>query len=1081
MPAEDGKLRFWRNTSIATLGTGQTATLPVGTLGYEWDSDLDNGFRPSGLMRLSSTTLTFGGMLLDYGSNYGPGTQTHALTLYRHASGARVFGAGTIQWSWGLDANHDRGGMPIDSRMQQATVNLFADMGAQPTTLLAGMVPASASVDLVAPSSAVASPTQGATVAPGVAITISGTATDAGGGVVAGVEVSVDGGTTWRRANGRATWSYGWTPPTSGSVTIRSRAVDDSGNLEPPSAGVTVSIGGGGPQNCPCTIWPSSAVPTVVSDSDTGSVNLGVKFRSDVDGYITGIRFYKGAANTGTHVGTLWSSAGAQLASATFTNETASGWQQVNFSTPVAVTANTVYVASYLAPNGRYAGDNSFFASAGVDNAPLHALQNGVNGGNGVYAYAASTTFPASSYQSSNYWVDVVFTTAAPGDTTPPTVTAVSPADGATSVGISASVSATFSEAMNAASIGSSSFELRTSAGAPITAVVSYNAATRVATLTPNVPLAASTTYNAVVTTGVTDAAGNAMIANRTWSFTTAAAADTTPPVVTVVVPASGATGISPSTTVGATFSEAMDPATIGVATFELRNATSGALVAASVGYNAATNTATLTPSALLASQTAYTATITVGVKDVAGNAMTAPRTWSFTTAAAADTTPPVVTVVAPASGATGISPSTTVGATFSEAMDLATIGVTTFELRNASSGALVAAVVGYNAATNTATLTPNAALASSTAYTATVTVGVTDLAGNAMGAPRTWSFTTAAAGDTTPPTITARSPAVNATNVSRTANVTVTFSEAMNASTIGTSTIELRDPSNNLVAAAVSYSTTSRVATLNPTPTLAFGTVYTVVVRGGATGSRVMDLAGNALATDASWSYTTVPDTTAPTVSAISPADGATGISTTANVTATFNEVMDESTINASTVTLTDASGSVVPADLTYTASNRRVTLNPIPNLVGGAIYTARVRGGVDGVKDAAQNPLAVDRVWTFTIEATPPTVTSTSPASGATGVSRTANITATFSEAMDPATLTAGTVELRGPTGTLVPAVVTVSTNNRTVTLNPTPTLTALTVYTVTIKGGTGAARVTDLAGNAMAADRVWSFTTR
>ena len=135
-------------------------------------------------------------------------------------------------------------------------------------------------------------------------------------------------------------------------------------------------------------------MPNVVSDGDTASVNLGVKFRSDVDGFITGIRFYKGASNTGTHVGTLWTSAGAQLATATFTNETASGWQQVNFATPVAVTANTVYVASYLAPNGRYAGDNSYFATAGVDNPPLHALQNGVSGGNGVYAYGSTTQLP---------------------------------------------------------------------------------------------------------------------------------------------------------------------------------------------------------------------------------------------------------------------------------------------------------------------------------------------------------------------------------------------------------------------------------------------------------------------------------------------------------------------------------------------------------------------------------------------------------------------------------------------------------------------------------------------------------------
>jgi hypothetical protein len=136
-----------------------------------------------------------------------------------------------------------------------------------------------------------------------------------------------------------------------------------------------------------------------------------VKFKADVNGSITGIRFYKGNGNTGTHIGTLWSSTGTKLASATFTGETAGGWQQVNFTTPVPVTAGTVYVASYFAPAGHYAGDGAYFASTGVDNGPLHALQNGVSGGDGVYQYGSTSSFPSNSYNATNYWVDVVFST----------------------------------------------------------------------------------------------------------------------------------------------------------------------------------------------------------------------------------------------------------------------------------------------------------------------------------------------------------------------------------------------------------------------------------------------------------------------------------------------------------------------------------------------------------------------------------------------------------------------------------------------------------------------------------------------
>ena len=243
VPAADGKMRFWRNTSVASLAAGQTATLPVGTLGYEWDSELDNGARPPGLWRLSTTSIAnFNGALLDYGSTYGNGTVTHYLTQYRAPSGALVFGAGTIQWSWGLDASHDRGSAAADVRMQQATVNLFADMDVQPATLRQGLVAASASTDATPPTSTIASPTTGSTLAVGTPVTISGSASD-GGGVVGGVEISVDGGTSWHPAVGRSSWSYVWTPPSSGTFTIRTRAVDDSGNLEAPGAGITVTAG----------------------------------------------------------------------------------------------------------------------------------------------------------------------------------------------------------------------------------------------------------------------------------------------------------------------------------------------------------------------------------------------------------------------------------------------------------------------------------------------------------------------------------------------------------------------------------------------------------------------------------------------------------------------------------------------------------------------------------------------------------------------------------------------------------------------------------------------------------------------
>jgi hypothetical protein len=150
------------------------------------------------------------------------------------------------------------------------------------------------------------------------------------------------------------------------------------------------------------------ATPTTVDGGDASAVNVGLKFAADRDGSISGVRFYKAAANTGTHLGTLWTSTGTVLRQGTFTNESASGWQTVVFSAPVAITAGTTYVVSYLAPGGHYSLTGAAFSAGPVANPPLQALANATTP-NGVYAYGSTTVFPQSSYNSTNYWVDVLF------------------------------------------------------------------------------------------------------------------------------------------------------------------------------------------------------------------------------------------------------------------------------------------------------------------------------------------------------------------------------------------------------------------------------------------------------------------------------------------------------------------------------------------------------------------------------------------------------------------------------------------------------------------------------------------------
>ncbi|MFO0891121.1 MAG: DUF4082 domain-containing protein [Isosphaeraceae bacterium] len=1233
VPSDYSDLRFWRNTSVASLAPGQTTSLGQYVVGYETDEDVDNGSRPAGLMRMSSTTFNSPNHVLDAtGTLVGPGTSTHTLTLYRASSGALVFGAGTVQWSWGLSNLHLGGyGATADPAIQQATINLLADMYAQPQSLQAGLVRATPSTDVTRPNSIVAAPINGGAVTAGTTLTISGTASDLGG-VVAGIEISTDGGKTWHPATGLENWSYTWNVTGLGPMTILSRAVDDSGNIEIPGSGATVTatlppasttglvgaygfneglgttltdlsgngnngtisraswaagisggalafngvdswvtisnvgslnlssgmtleawvkpaaatsnwstvvmkertgglayalygstvgtgpnapsppaavvnrngtdysargsstlpvdswsflagtydgnvarfylngnlvrsttvggnlisstgalrIGGnsiwgeyfnglidevrvfnrplslgeitsdmntpvgsnvldatppagsivspaggsslagvatltaaasdnvqvasvqflvngqplgspvtsspysltwdsrafgngsyvvsarimdragnttttaaetvtvanppdaspptlsiknppdgtrtggtvipwavasdslgvtgvqfllngsnfgprittapyrmswdtrtvadgtytltaiaydaagnqattsetvvvdntapsvasqapapggtgvptsgtsltvtlsepidvgslslslsdpngvaypgaisldasgrvvtfavgtqllpdttytarlsgvtdqaGNPLPAPyswsfrtvstitnATVFPATAVPGVASVSDTASVELGMKFQSSVAGYVTGVRFYKGPSNTGTHIGHLWSATGSLLATTTFTGETSAGWQQASFATPVPIAANTTYVISYLAPAGRYPADAQAFSST-VGVGVLRGLSSASSGGNGVYRYTTTGAFPNSSFNATNYWVDVVFSNTLPN--VPPSLTARSPAPGATGVGAGSPVTATFNEPVRPETV---SFELRDGNNNLIPASLAYNSSTFVATLTPLAPLAASTTYTATVN-GALDLAGIAMVP-ASWSFTTVT--DSVGPSVVSTTPASGESAVALGTAISVTFSEPVNPATIN---FFLEDVAEN-LIPASMTYDSLTYTATLTPSSPLAASTRYTAEVT-GAQDLAGNPIAATASWEFVTSSANQV--PTVLTTSPPNGAGNLSVAAVVSATFNQNVLPESIAFTLVDSNNVP----VSVTLSYDAATRTVTLDPHISLAQGTTFTATIS-GARDAAGNEMAEPVSWSFTT--------------------------------------------------------------------------------------------------------------------------------------------------------------------------------------------------------------------------------------------------------------------------------------------------------------------------------------------------
>lgn len=408
VPSFYKKLRFWRNTSVASLANGQTASLGDRVLGFEWDFEQYKNDYPHGRITMSSTVTT---------DLTNPGIRTHKLSLYRHENGALVFGAGTVQWSWGLDEQHWGGNGPASKDIQQATVNVFADMDVQPGSLQSDLIAALASTDNTAPTSAITFPSNGASFPARSTVTITGTATD--GAVVAGLEVSIDGGTTWDVAttvsdlDGTVTWTYVWKPEVQGNINIKTRGFDDSGNIETAGSGVTVTILS---PVCPCTIFPDSEIPA--KNWVDSPLELGVRFRANKEGSVTAIRFYKDPNDIGgTHTGSIWTLNGQLLGRVVFVNETVSGWQQATFSTPIQLTAGTTYIASYYNPTGNFLFTKNFFpqdypngpASSWQIQAPANNFAGYISDGNGVYDYGSSPVFPQYASNSDNYFVDVVF------------------------------------------------------------------------------------------------------------------------------------------------------------------------------------------------------------------------------------------------------------------------------------------------------------------------------------------------------------------------------------------------------------------------------------------------------------------------------------------------------------------------------------------------------------------------------------------------------------------------------------------------------------------------------------------------
>jgi methionine-rich copper-binding protein CopC len=1060
VPSQYAKLQFWRNTAVASLQPGQSVTLAPETLGYEWDQDVDNGYRPAGEIDMSSTTMTAPQVVTNYQEDLASETVTHHLTLYRAASGALVFGAGTVQWAWGLNSNHDGDTKsPPDQNMQQATVNLLADMGnVQPTTLMSNLVQATESTDTTPPASTITSPSAGATLANGSSVTISGTATDSGGGVVAGVEVSTDGGTSWHPATTMSTaaatvnWTYTWSATGTGTVTIKSRATDDSGNVETPTDATSVTVG------CPCGLYGQNYVPSTTSANDSTAYELGVKFTSSVSGWVAGVRFYKGSGNIGTHTGTLWSSTGTQLATGTFTSETASGWQTLLFANPVQVSANTVYVASYFDPDGHYAQDDGQFYPGPtgskylqpLDSPPLSAVQaTGVPGGNGVLN-TGGHGFPVSSYYGTGYGVDVIFDTTQPAGA-PTAINGVTPVPGSSSNPLTTTPTVTFSKPVVPSTV---SMTVTDSAG-PVAGTVSMDSTDTIATFTPASQLPASTTLTVSVS-GEKDQSGQAGPSD-TYTFISAKA---TPP------PGQCPCSVWPDTTVPATPDDG-DPATL---TLGVKFSASAAGYITGVRfYKAPANTGTHTgylwssTGTVLASGTftnesttgweeldfSSPVQITAGTMYVAGyfdpnghystqsgglaNAVSnGPLTvaanggvyaygssGTFPTGTYQNTNywvdvvyqpipnPPAVSVAYPSGGATSVPVTEPLTVTFNSTIQSGSAQVSLTD----SNGHSVTGTTTVSSSATTVTFTPASALTAGMTYTASVSA--TGANGIAMTSPDTYKFVTS--GASACPCTLFESDAVP---VASSANDS-------NSVTLG---VQFTPDTSGWISGVRFYK------------------------GNGNTGTHIGDLWTSSGTLLASATFTGESSSGWQTVQFESPVAVTAGTTYVAGYYAPTGHYADD----ANTFT-NQYNNSPLHAPATAATSNGLYIYGnnkfPTKTYLGDNYW-------VDPIFWATQPP-----------DLAPPAVTSTNPVSGQTSVPVTTPISFTFGKPVQPGTIS---VSVTASGGAAVAGSTSYNATTDTATFTPSSSLANAKAYTVSVSG------VQDSTGLTMPSAYTWTFTT-
>jgi len=528
-----------------------------------------------------------------------------------------------------------------------------------------------------------------------------------------------------------------------------------------------------------------------------------------------------------------------------------------------------------------------------------------------------------------------------------PVVESTNPSNAATGIPLNMVITATFNEEMNPATITQASFYLTggEKASVPVQGTLSYNGATATLSFVPTSPLTSNTTYTGTVKSSVKDLKGNALQTDYVWTFSTGA---TLSPTVVSTNPENNATGIFINTIVSATFSTPMDALSITTTSFNIKQGIN--TVAGTVSYTGIT--ASFMPSAALTPNTVYTATITSGVKNIAGTTLENNYVWTFTTGTL---TGPSVISTDPTNNATGVNLDQTITATFSLPMNPLTITTASFTLKQG--GNSVEGTVSYSG--TTASFVPANQLAPNSTYVGTITTFAKNVAGISLAGNYVWSFTT---GSFTIPTVIATDPANNATGVVLNKIVTVSFSVPMDPLTLTSSTFTIKQGTTTIVG-SIAYAGT--IASFTPSEAFIAGKIYTGTITTGA-----MNVAGIPLAGNYVWNFTTLSSATVPVVLSSDPGNNASEVVLDKIITATFNMPMDPLTINTTSFTLKQGANSV-EGTILYTGTTASFT--PSVNLLPGLTYTATITTAAMNVTGI---PLADDYVWNFN------TLTSVIPA---------------------------------------------------------------------------------------------------